>query len=188
MIGKLIKKIREESGLSKKDVAKILDIETTSMSNVENGSTNFSDEILIKLSNIFKVDPELLLNEEKNKDKITDANLNVGSKIKFYRQQNGMTQKDLAAELGYADAPPICLIESGKRGMSKKQLLKCAELFHVHISTLLSQQELDSADTVLSDFIFLKTNIPTDPVLAVISKLITETAMNLRCDLVRDRA
>ena len=72
MIGTLIKKIRTEKGLGKKDIAKHLDVEAPSVTNVENGRSNFSDEKLVLLAELFDIDVAVLMEAASNKVSVND--------------------------------------------------------------------------------------------------------------------
>jgi transcriptional regulator with XRE-family HTH domain len=143
MIGTVIKELREKQSLSKKDIAKYLDIEAPSVTNVENGRSNFSEEKLTMLAELFNIDVAILMKAASNKVQVNDEDYKIGKRVQFYRKQKGMTQAELGKFLGYSGSGPICYIEAGKRGMSRPQLLKCCELFNIHIVDLLSSPDVE---------------------------------------------
>jgi transcriptional regulator with XRE-family HTH domain len=66
----------------------------------------------------------------------------LGEKLRFLRQQRGMTVRDLAAALGYTGHSHISDIENGKREPRASFILKVALLFGVTTDQLL-RDDLD---------------------------------------------
>jgi len=64
--------------------------------------------------------------------------MNVGMKIKFLRISRGMTQGDLAAQIGLTQAV-MSRIESGKRQPTLKELQQLSAIFEVDLGTLASE-------------------------------------------------
>jgi len=61
MIGTRIKKLREDKGLNQLELAKLLNISNTTLSQYESGQRTPSDDIKIKLSKTFNVSIDYLL-------------------------------------------------------------------------------------------------------------------------------
>lgn len=61
--------------------------------------------------------------------------MSTGSKIKFYRQQMGLTQRELAEKMGKSKGL-IGFWETDKREPSNNDMIKLSELFNVDISRL----------------------------------------------------
>jgi len=64
----------------------------------------------------------------------------IGENIKNAREQAGLSQMDLAKEVGFSSATAISLLESGERKVSVKDLEKISEVLHVDIKLLLDQK------------------------------------------------
>lgn len=60
-LGKRVKQIRKERKMSQERLAKLIDVSVPHMSNIENGKTKFSLQVLIDLSDALKVTPDVLL-------------------------------------------------------------------------------------------------------------------------------
>ena len=74
----------------------------------------------------------------------TPKNNIVGQRIEFLRTQAGLTKEELGKRLGYKSAKSIIsMIESGKRGMSRKMILKAADELNCDPSFLVSEITLD---------------------------------------------
>ncbi len=60
-----------------------------------------------------------------------------GEKLRTLREREGMTQRQLARELGFAAHAFINFLETGKRKPSAELVKKIASLFHVTTDQLL---------------------------------------------------
>jgi transcriptional regulator with XRE-family HTH domain len=60
-----------------------------------------------------------------------------GEKLRMLRTRRGMTQRELAAQLGYSDHSHIALVENGKRNPTVELVLKVADLFRVTTDQLI---------------------------------------------------
>lgn len=60
-IGKRVKKFRKSRRLSQEQLAELLDISVPHMSNIENGKTKFSLQVLLSLAEALNVTPDALL-------------------------------------------------------------------------------------------------------------------------------
>ena len=75
-----------------------------------------------------------------------------GEKLRFLRQRAGLTQRQLAARLGYTDHSHIALIEQNKRNPTVELVLKVADMFHVTADQLIRDTlTLDIDDPTHSD-------------------------------------
>ncbi|MDO7787901.1 helix-turn-helix domain-containing protein [Desulforamulus aquiferis] len=66
VLGKRIKHLREEKGLNQIELAKLLNISNTTLSQYENGQRVPSDEIKIKLAEVFDTTTDFLLGRTDN--------------------------------------------------------------------------------------------------------------------------
>jgi transcriptional regulator with XRE-family HTH domain len=63
-----------------------------------------------------------------------------GEKLRILRTRHGMTQRVLAAQLGYSDHSHIALIENGKRNPTVELVLKVADLFQITTDQLVRDE------------------------------------------------
>ena len=61
----------------------------------------------------------------------------IGSQIKKARENKGISQLDLAKQLGFESATAISLIENGDRKVTAENLEKIANLLQIDIQSLL---------------------------------------------------
>jgi transcriptional regulator with XRE-family HTH domain len=109
-----------------------------------------------------------------------DATLNelkvaIGRRIKFYRQQRGLTQMELAAKVGYTSKAAISEIESGKKAPSMDMLQAVADTLKVPVSVLVTPINFDGFDKknlLFADFVFLLSKTGETPVLDVIHTIV----------------
>ena len=63
-VGSRIKHRRKELGMSQERLAELIDVSVPHMSNIENGKTRFSLQVLVDLTNALKTTPDVLLLQE----------------------------------------------------------------------------------------------------------------------------
>ena len=63
-----------------------------------------------------------------------------GEKLRMLRTRHAMTQRELAARLGYADHSHIAFVEQGKRNPTVELVLKVANLFEVTTDQLVRDE------------------------------------------------
>jgi transcriptional regulator with XRE-family HTH domain len=64
----------------------------------------------------------------------------IGSKIKQFREMAGISQKELADNIGFESATAISLIESGERKVSIKDLEKISDFLKKDIKFFLGEE------------------------------------------------
>jgi transcriptional regulator with XRE-family HTH domain len=69
-----------------------------------------------------------------------DFNALIGGRLKAAREENGLSQAQLAKELGYESATAVSLIESGERKVKAEDLQKAAQLLHKEIAYFVGQE------------------------------------------------
>ncbi len=75
-----------------------------------------------------------------------------GEKLRFLRQQAGLTQRQLAERLGYTDHSHIALVEQNKRNPTVELILKVSDMFHVTADQLIRDTlTLDMDDATRTD-------------------------------------
>lgn len=70
-----------------------------------------------------------------------------GERLKFLRDQKGVTQEDLAKKMGYTDRSMIAKIESGKVDLSQSKIIEFAKIFNIDPGDLMGWDEPESFDT-----------------------------------------
>lgn len=83
-IGRLIKELREKENKTQEELSEELNISRSSLSNIERGNQNASVDILIKISQIFKVSLEYLTLKEDEYSYYLNNNENKESKFKIF--------------------------------------------------------------------------------------------------------
>ena len=75
----------------------------------------------------------------------TPKQRNIGRKVAYYREQRGLTQKELAAQLQTVGcdmtSEMIWKAENGRRCLSVYEIDKLAEVLHVDYNALIAQDE-----------------------------------------------
>ena len=156
-IGSLIRRERRRKKMSCKELADYLNCSVSQVINVEKSVANFSKGKRNSLAELFEIDAGLLEGDNINVVPSKQA-VSFGKTIKNHRKLLRLTQTELAEELGYSNSGAISLIEQGKKGMSKKKIVKMAELCDVHVAELLQQATdsiLEKETEYVNKFIFL---------------------------------
>lgn len=78
-------------------------------------------------------------------DRWVQIMIHLGTKLKTLRQQNNMTQLDLANKIG-ASKSVVCAYENGSRRPSFEILIKLARLFNVTTDYLLGVEQKSAVD------------------------------------------
>lgn len=81
-LGAKIKKLREQTGLSQEELAKFLGISRVSLSQIENGMRKISAEELSKLSKIFNISTDILLDLKQDVEVILEKKKEIVPKEK----------------------------------------------------------------------------------------------------------
>lgn len=130
----LLKEARMEMGLSQQELADIIGVKVHSIYNWESGAFEPCEENIIKLSQLFNIEiAQFLIKkhiEEDNKEKKIKYAF-----IKELRLGRMLSQKELGELLNVTNTT-ISKWESGKKGISKKNLQKIADLFNINITEL----------------------------------------------------
>ncbi|WP_186441750.1 helix-turn-helix domain-containing protein, partial [Desulfamplus magnetovallimortis] len=170
VIGKKIRELRKNAGLSRRELAHLIESSETALVNVENGIENFGEECITKIAKVLNIDPMILFKIKKNHVKAKPENIQIGKNIKKLRKKWGMTQEDLAEKLGYKSSGAICTIEKGTRGISRTQLFKLCDIFKVDIMEI--TQPVIERDQLMDDFLFLYYTDRKSELFRIISNLI----------------
>ena len=106
MIYNNLRKIRERIGISQRTLADLLNIKNTTYSHYETEGTIIPLKHLVTLCNYFNVSLDYIFNftnieNYSNSKKELDLNL-ASTRLKEFRKENNLTQKDLANKLNVA--------------------------------------------------------------------------------------
>lgn len=139
---KILKKLREEKGLTQEDVARILNIDRTTYNHYETDYNVLSIKYLNDISNLFNVSFDYLfsfttilqyniINKEIN---IQD----ISKRLKEFRKENKITQEKLANILN-TNKSVICNYEKGRYIISTIYLYIICKEFHISADYLLGK-------------------------------------------------
>lgn len=81
------------------------------------------------------------------------TNAEFGLLVKKLREEQGMTQVELAKKLGYKSKSSINKIELGLQDMPRPKLLKLAEVLHTPVQNFIGDSENDGVRKQLYDII-----------------------------------
>lgn len=151
-----LKILRQEFGLTQKQIASILNIKTNTYNQYEKGIREPKIEILKKLANYYNCSIDFVLgrNFVENEDKKTYNNYIsalFSLKLKKLRIQNKITQEQLAKKLGVARTT-ITNYETGESKPDIETLKKIAEYFNCTIDDLLNTS-LDNEPNLNINFV-----------------------------------
>lgn len=69
-----------------------------------------------------------------------NLNIKIGQRLREAREKAGLSQAQLAKELGYESATAVSLIEAGERRFKAEDFRKAAEVLHQTIGYFLGQE------------------------------------------------
>lgn len=129
-----LKYLRKRNNESQNDIAKLLFVSQRCISQYENNEIRPDIEKIIFLSKHYNVTlDELILKDLRPSESIYIIN------IRFLRKKHEMTQKGMAALLGYRGKQGYNAIETGKTKPSVEDLEKLADFFGVTLDQLVKQ-------------------------------------------------
>src|SRR5262245_30799211 len=76
-LGHRLKKLREEHGINQEDLAKVLDLDRTALSLIENDKRSLKVEQLVKISKFMNISTDELLNLESPVEVILEREVNT---------------------------------------------------------------------------------------------------------------
>lgn len=150
---KRIKLLRESKGLTLDALSKLTHVHKSTLSRIENGLQEAKQSHIEILSEFFEVSTDYLLDKTniKSKPPITIAahmevkSLNLGQKIIDLRQENNLSRKDLAIELGVSYSS-LSKYETNERQPDYEILKKLSTYFGVTIDFLLDNNTDNKTD------------------------------------------
>lgn len=124
-VGERILYYRTIKEYTRSDFAKKLGVNKTYICDIENGRRNPSAPLLSKIAKALEVDLKSLITD------MPDGDSSVGSKVRYYRRLNGLTQKQLSAILG-THATYIGRIERDITKLSKARRTQLANILSIN--------------------------------------------------------
>lgn len=129
----LLKRERIKKGMSQQELADVIGVKEQSIYNWESGTYEPCEENIVSLSHVFNMDITCFLIKEhiepKKKRKINHRFIrDLRLKYKYSQEEFG--------SLLDINKTTISKWESGKKGISKKNLQKIAELFNINVEEL----------------------------------------------------
>ncbi|MEY8536236.1 helix-turn-helix transcriptional regulator [Blautia pseudococcoides] len=78
----------------------------------------------------------------------------IGKRIRYKREELGLTQEELAKMLGYRNKSTIAKIENGTNDIIQSKVVEFASVLHTTVAYLMGWEESHSYDNdfVISDF------------------------------------
>lgn len=134
LFGDNLKKLREEKGLSQKELSEILNLSPSTISMYENGQREPDYNALLGISDFFCIDVSDLLNPHKNQepDWIQTNILEIKKRIKKMRKANHYTLAEIAEMLCVSEATAQRYESKTQSGINKipyEALEKYAKVF-----------------------------------------------------------
>lgn len=77
--------------------------------------------------------------------------MKIGEKIKLRRNELGLSQRDLAARMGYSHHSTIARIEAGTVDIPQSRIVKFSEVLGVSIDYLMNWEQVKEKNSTLSD-------------------------------------
>lgn len=148
-LGKRIKSLREESELSQLELAKILNISNSTLSQYEAGNRIPGDDIKNKIADYFNVSVDFLLGRTDDPTPYTQAMgrvnrikiENFSDRLKQLRNEKGVLQRELADYLNVSRVT-ITQYENGSRSPDDETKKKIAEYFNVSLDYLMGFSDI----------------------------------------------
>lgn len=151
---KQLKILREERGLSQRELAEKIALSKSSINMYERGEREPGIETLKRIALFFNVDIDYLLGKSTIRRKsLKIGNIEsrtIGKNIRSFREKMNMSQKELASLLGVKESFIINL-EAGKCTLTKEQTFRICDIFHTTpdfingtITELLEDGDLDA--------------------------------------------
>lgn len=179
-----LQRLRESRGLSRKNIALLINRSTSHICNIERGVARLTDEHKKTLINKFDLDSNYFDNMSSTLEgAIPEKSKIIGKNIKFYRKRMGITQQQFAEEIGYNQNSSVSVIERGLRAPSKDMMFKIAEFFDIHISELFADKEAinyNDSDVLINKFIYIINSEYQSDTIKKIAKLINDEHKRIR--------
>ncbi|MCQ9303093.1 helix-turn-helix domain-containing protein [Mammaliicoccus sciuri] len=131
-VGKRIISLREEHDLGQKDLAQILSVRVSSVSNWECGRNKPNKVIINKIKKQFNYD---ISNENSNN------NNNLGKKIKTIRLERGLNMREFGEKINNSSDSLVSRWEKGHSIPRQDRLKKIADFANITVEELMQETE-----------------------------------------------
>lgn len=131
-LGEKLRALREERGLTLKEIGQSTDFSFTYLSEIERGSVCPSLDTIKQLAKFFDIPVSMLVNSQKTSS--------LPAKLQYMRKLKNLSQKELASKAGLSPGL-IAQLELDKVNASLKTIGKLAEALDVSICYLILDQE-----------------------------------------------
>lgn len=143
LLGEKLKDLRKTKGLTLKEVADNIGLGESTISLYENNNRRPDYVTLNKLSALYNVSIDYLLNND-------SPNVNFGERIKALREQNNITQQELADMLN-VDRTSVGKWETNQNLANNNILQKLCSIFNVSMDYLLGRADLPQSTEIAPD-------------------------------------
>ncbi len=162
-LGDKLRALREERGLTLKEIGDFGGLSFTYLSEIERGTVCPSVETIKHLAGFFEVPVSMLVNSQKN--------TSLPTKLQYVRKLKNLSQKDLAGKAGVSPGL-VAQLELGKVNASLKTVGKLADALGVSVCYLIMDQE--EVDGIIAGISPTLRDILQDPkIQAVIGSICT---------------
>lgn len=184
-LGKAVTKVREESHLTRKQFADKIKCSLPHVINIEKDRAEISEKLAKRIVDSFSLNENFFDNLSAAKPVLDEWDVEIGWNIKRLRQQNGLTQAELAAAVGIKDAAVISAAETAQRPLSKKKLMMFARFFGVNLTELLrvggkSTRANKKKDKLITDFTMIVNAKKKPAVYDLIIRLLDEAKLDIK--------
>lgn len=152
-IGDVIKKLREESGVTAKDLAQKIGLSASQMSRLESGQRRINSEVLTRIAKALGVAPSRLIDDSSATEIRSLAQsaaapfrASIGKTIRSARRQKHLTVEDLARKTGVSRAYAISVEEGRRSGLESDFIRKACRVLGLAPLDLitLAEEKLDT--------------------------------------------
>ena len=154
-IGEIIKKLREESGITAKDLAQKIGLSASQMSRLESGQRRINSEVLTRIAKALNVAPSQLIDDTDGQEIRSLARSaaapfrsSIGKVIRSARRQKHLTVEDLARRAGVSKAYAVSVEEGRRSGLESdyiRNACKALGLAPLDLITL-AEEKLDNVE------------------------------------------
>ncbi|MAJ28654.1 hypothetical protein CBD41_04405 [bacterium TMED181] len=154
-VGEIIKKLREESGVTAKDLASQIGLSASQMSRLESGQRRINSEVLTRIAKALGVAPSRLIDDSAGveirslaQSAAAPFRSSIGKVIRSARRQKHLTVEDLARKAGVSRAYAISVEEGRRSGLESDFIRKVCRILGLAPLDLitLAEEKLDSKE------------------------------------------
>lgn len=172
-IGDVIKQLREESGVTAKDLAQKIGLSASQMSRLESGQRRINSEVLTRIAKALGVAPSRLIDDSSDteirslaRSAAAPFRSSIGKTIRSARRQKHLTVEDLARKTGVSRAYAISVEEGRRSGLESDFIRKACRVLGLAPLDLmtLAEEKLDTVDMAPEKGIISSSDLNTDTV------------------------